>query len=306
MKTHNMSGLYVVELPYIRDDHQMMRKTQLWRELDDFKLCGVYHTSGVPVTFREVTYEESKYSTDGSDVFDSYGDICSRICQATKEGLLSKNGIVFVGGDCRHTIGLLGAIQQVYGLDVKIGFIWLDAHGDFNTPETTLTGVLGGMPLAVCAGYCCETWRKEGGLIEPIPCDHILLADGRNLDPLEENAIKNSGMTYIPTDKFKNPTFWENAIQEFSRHVDVICLHIDLDILDEVYVPNHSTVEGNGPSVKTVMDNIAVIMKTEKVVCYTVTSVYHPNGKPGQDTSTLNAIRLLASGLRSWKNIPLL
>jgi arginase len=164
--------------------------------------------------------------------------------------------------------------------------------------------MLGGMPLAVCAGLCCDEWRVGGGLEEPIPTENMILTDGRNLDPLEEKAIKASKMLFLDKDSFKDRKVWKEAIVKFAAKMDLICLHIDLDILDERYTPNHYTPEPDGPDVETTMDNIRAVMETGKVMAYTVLSVYHDTGRPGQDTTTLNGIRLIGAGLESWKNCP--
>lgn len=303
MKRKEMDKLRIVEMPYYRDCKQMMRRTQGWRELDDFRVSGVYGKAGVPVTVVQALYDETAYPVDGSRIFASYADICGSLCCQAEEGYRKGECVVFVGGDCRHVVGLLGAMQRCFGQDKKIGFIWLDAHGDFNTPEISPSGMLGGMPLAVSAGRCCDEWRLGAGLEVPIDCANIILADGRNLDPLEDEAVRSSGMTYVNTAGFMDASKWASAVTALSQKVDMICLHIDLDILDADCVPNHSTAEPNGPDYKTTMERIRTVMETGKVLGYTVTSVYHP-GRNGQESSTLNAIRLLGAGLENWKWCP--
>ena len=59
--------------------------------------------------------------------------------------------------------GVFGGIQEAYGPTVRVGLLWLDAHGDFNTPRTTLSGMLGGMPVAVSAGLAWPNWRERSG-----------------------------------------------------------------------------------------------------------------------------------------------
>lgn len=304
MSENRVQGLHVIEIPYYRDDAQFMRQTHQKRELDDFKLCGVYHQAGVPFDIVTATYDEEAYIHNEETIFQSYGALCRSVAEKTEEGLRAGKCIVVVGGDCRHTIGILGGMQAAFGPEKKIGFIWLDSHGDFNTPETSLTGMLGGMPLAVCAGLCCEDWRTIGGLAQPIDPRNIILADGRNLDPLEAEAVERSGMQFLNTVQFCDSAAWKAAVDKLAAQVDQICLHIDLDILDASCVPNHSTPEPNGPDVDTTIARIQTVMETGKLVAYTVLSVHHETGRPGQDISTLNGIRLLGGGLEAWKSCP--
>ena len=306
MKVASLNGIRVVEMPYRRTaETQMMYRTEERRELDDFRISGVYAKGALPVEITQAHYDASLYAADGSQVFAAYGDICGSLCRESEEAFRQGKGVVFVGGDCRHVVGVLGAIQRSFGRDKKIGFIWLDAHGDFNTPEISPSGMLGGMPLAVSAGLCCEEWRLGAGLAEPLQCENIILADGRNLDPLEEKAVLQSGMTWVKTKDFLDAERWKAAVDALADKTDVICLHIDLDILDERFVPNHNTPEPNGPDPFVTMERIRTVMETGKVSAYTVTSVYHPI-RDGQDISTLNAIRLLGAGLESWKTCPTL
>ncbi|MEZ4614225.1 MAG: arginase family protein [Caldilineaceae bacterium] len=71
----------------------------------------------------------------------------------------------------------------------RIGLVWFDAHGDFNTPKTTISGMLGGMPVAVAAGLGYANWRLGSHIVAPLPTERILMVDVRNLDPLEEQLI---------------------------------------------------------------------------------------------------------------------
>jgi hypothetical protein len=61
--------------------------------------------------------------------------------------------------------------------------LWLDAHGDCKPPRTTRWGMLGGMPVAVCAGLAHPNWRERSQIVMPMPTDRILMVDVRDLDP---------------------------------------------------------------------------------------------------------------------------
>ena len=73
------------------------------------------------------------------------------------------------------------AAGQLEGGEAQVGVLWFDAHGDFNTPRTTLSGMLGGMPVAVCAGLAHPRWRERSYIVAPLPVpgDLWVVTDGR-------------------------------------------------------------------------------------------------------------------------------
>src|SRR5690606_32448873 len=99
-----------------------------------------------------------------------------------------------LGGD--HSVGL-GSIAAV-ARDRKIGVLWIDTHGDFNTHETTLTGNVHGMPLAALAGYghpdlvSIGGWRGPGPAINPT---NVVIVGARELDPAERDLLEKAGVT---------------------------------------------------------------------------------------------------------------
>ena len=103
-----------------------------------------------------------------------------------------RSGTLTVGllGNCTSVIGVLGGLQKssASGELRSVGLVFIDAHGDFNVPETTLSGMLGGMPVAVSAGMALHNLRKESGLDPGIPTEHIVMGAVRDLDPLERGT----------------------------------------------------------------------------------------------------------------------
>ncbi|WP_130861514.1 arginase family protein [Bacilliculturomica massiliensis] len=307
MSARPVTGIKVVEVPY-----RNMKRVYYRREFDDYKLCGLYYKADVPFEVAQVSYDHEKYPLEKDAFFDSdpevfckaLGELSHSICRETAAGLKKGECVLLTGGGCEHVVGVLGGLQQTFGTDKKIGFIWMDAHGDYNTPETSESGRPGGMPLAVAAGRGCDVWRKGAGLESAIPTEHIILTDGRNLDAAEKQAIEEGNMTVVDTAAFNDTQTWEKTVRRLADKVDMIYLHMDLDILDGKYIPNSLFVEDNGPELETVMNNIRIVMETGKVMAFSLVSVTFVNGKPGQDSRTLNGMRLLGAGLGNWKECP--
>jgi arginase len=127
---------------------------------------------------------------------------------------------VSIAGDCCATIPVMAGLQRA---GITPTFLWLDSHGDFNTWETTPSGFLGGMPLAMIAGLGELRMNQAVGL-EPIPSEKIILADGRDLDPGEKELVEDSGITHIKefsslkNYEFKGPVY---------LHFDCDVVHLD-------------------------------------------------------------------------------
>src|SRR4051794_33939623 len=71
----------------------------------------------------------------------------------------SGSGTLILAGDDTAAIGVVSGLQQADGAETAIGVVWIDAHGDFNTPETSFSGILAGMPVSILAGLAGPLWR---------------------------------------------------------------------------------------------------------------------------------------------------
>ncbi|MBT4003418.1 MAG: hypothetical protein HOF10_08905 [Chloroflexi bacterium] len=142
---------------------------------------------------------------------------------------------VILGGDCLNAIGATAGLQKALGKK-EFGIAWADAHGDFNTPQTTLSNFLPGMSLAAISGFGLQELREEIGLEIPIDLGHIILLGTRDLDPLEKKLLETTPMSYL------NPTEVADARTSVAagyHFKDVIgfYLHIDMDVLDPNIAP---------------------------------------------------------------------
>ena len=317
MKQRSLSSLKIIEVPFdetspmweVRFAEENGKKNARIksyltrpkgrRELDDYKDCGIYSTAGVPYYVTEI---------ECCDEIKPHEEQIRNISKLAQEGIKAGQCVVMTGGGCSHAIGMVGGLQQALDDDIKIGFIWLDAHGDFNTPESTESGLVGGTPLATIAGLCkgedYKSWMEAAGIKHPIPNSDIILSDGRDMDPKEIINLQNTDVIYLNTDQFNNPEFWSQTVEKLAERVDVIYLHIDEDILDAKYTPGQYTETGGGPEVYTAMENISKVMETGKVCAFSLVSVFHENDNPSKELCTLNGMRLISAAFRNWKKCP--
>jgi len=161
------------------------------------------------------------------------------------------------------TVGLLATCPSMPGLvaglqhsgpnekPLKIGMLWLDAHPDFNTPETTRSGSLGGMPVAVATGRALQRLRLDAHLDPPLNDRYIVMGGVRLVDPLEQELLDHSKIEQLSVDDLRNATPAVFAqLDRLSKITDKIYVHIDMDVLDPSEVMGHQNKVPNGPSSK--------------------------------------------------------
>ena len=164
-----------------------------------------------------------------------------------------RDGFLTVGllATCPSMPGLVAGLQRSGPTrePLKIGMLWLDAHPDFNTPETTRSGSLGGMPVAVATGRALQVMRLDAKLDPPLPDRHVVMAGVRLTDPLEQHLLDNSMIEQISVDDLRNmtPAIW-TQLDRLNRLTDKIYIHIDMDVLDPREVMAHGNKVPNGPS----------------------------------------------------------
>jgi arginase len=216
-----------------------------------------------------------------------------RIAGTVAELLRGGCGPVLAGGNCSHIIGMIAGIQTVHGPAARLGMLWLDAHGDFNTPRTTLSGMLGGMPVAVAAGLCWPEWREGAGQLAPLPTNRIVMVDVRNLDPAEERLIRATDVEVARFGEGFDPAPVQAAIDRLATNCDHIYVHLDASLQ-----PNHPTVEPNGPLIEPVAAVLRHAFATGKARAFAVVSV-NAEGPEGE-ISLASGSQVLVEGVRAW------
>jgi arginase len=291
MGTDNPTGLHVVALRY--QGHR--RVTPEEDPVDAYAAACGYEQFG-PTSIVEPAFPEDRRVEEPTD---NLGLIGGEIASAVADGLRQHRPVLVVGGNCAAVPGVIGGLQDAFGPAARVGLVWFDAHGDFNTPGTTLSGMLGGMPVAVSAGLAYPRWRELSHQVSPQPTDRIVMVDVRNLDAPEEQLIRATDVEVAaPAPGFPGEDL-QQAVVDLANRCEILYLHIDSDILDERYVPNHGTKEPNGPSMQQVLQAIDTVMATGKVGVYAVVSVW-ADGEGG-DVALESGIQLVRGGLEAWR-----
>lgn len=166
--------------------------------------------------------------------------------------------------------------------------MYLDAHADFNTPETTLSGMLGGMDVAAAAGLCLTNLRRTSKLEVPIPPRHIVLGGVRDTDPLEQDLIDQSDLVSMPVEDIRSRSAsFRQIMSGLSARVDRIYVHVDMDVLDPSEVPGHSLNVAGGPTSRELGAAITEMFKDPKAAALGVAST--PTGDRDKDGVSMKA-----------------
>ncbi len=171
-----------------------------------------------------------------------------------------------LAGNCNSCLGTLAGIDQN-----ELGIVWFDAHGDFNTPETTLSGFFDGMGLAMATGRC---WRPLLGTIpglRPVPEANIVHIGARDLDLEEERLLQQSEIELIRPGETIHEAI-DTAFDKLQDQVTRVYLHVDMDILDTgEALPSQLAVPG-GLSIEFVEDIIEMAKERFEVCAGAITS----------------------------------
>ncbi len=159
---------------------------------------------------------------------------------------------IVAAGNCNSCLGTLAALEDP-------GIVWLDAHGDFNTPETSISGALEGMSLAIATGHCHHELMAK-----PVEEENVVLAATRSLDPLEEVRLLSSKVSLASLDELPR------AVVLLAARVTTIYLHIDLDVLDPEISPGVNFSQPGGITADQLFGAVKHVVATGKLGAVTV------------------------------------
>ncbi len=188
---------------------------------------------------------KSKYLAEMSA---SFKNIFSDITDILADGDLP----IILGGDHAIAIGTFSAISTFYrqkGED--IGLIWFDAHADINTPETSGSGNIHGMPLAALLGEGEEELVNIGGFAPKLKPEYLAHVGGRDLDAGEQKRIRDRGLrdqffTMSDIDRRGMPACVEAAIEIASKAPGGFAVTFDVDMIDPRFAPGSGTLVRGG------------------------------------------------------------
>ena len=149
-----------------------------------------------------------------------------------------------LAGDCNSCLGTLAGLTGS-----EVGLVWFDAHGDFNTPATTMSGFFDGMALAAATGNCWKEMAAQIPHFRPVREDLALLVGVRALDPKEKELLEGSRVSVVRAESLKRAGIRAGlapALNALKHRVRQVYLHIDMDVLDPAEAPANDYVVPGG------------------------------------------------------------
>lgn len=223
----------------------------------------------------------------------------ANFADVVREGLQDDLITIGLEANCNDLLGMLSGLKyDSDGNARRVGLVFIDAHGDFNIPETTLSGMLGGMPVAVAAGHALHNVRKTTGLTEPLPMSHIVWGGVRDLDPLEADRFTEYEAQQFSVQDIRDlSASLKKQMDDLADRVDVVYVHIDMDVLDPAEVPGHSLTVADGPSSKELAAAMTLMFENPKTVALGIASTPSFNLDP-DGVSRQAALNLIEGAIK--------
>lgn len=194
-----------------------------------------------------------------------------RIGQAVGETREAGRLPIVLTGNCNYAA--LGALA---GLSSEsVGVVWLDAHADFNTPETSPSGFLDGMALSMATGEAYpEALRTVPGL-QPLPTENVVLLGARDVDPAEQSRLEVSDVRWLKVESLRRTGLEEALTEALAGLPETLYLHMDLDVLDVSAARVNPFAASGGLTVEELHTVVETVSRHRRVAAAALTA-YDP------------------------------
>jgi arginase len=178
-----------------------------------------------------------------------------------------------LSGNCNTAVGTLSGAGPE-----GLGLVWFDAHGEFNTPETTTTGFIDGMGLAIAVGHCWKAMARGVIGFFAVPEENVVMVGVRDVEPAEQERLDTSEIAVVGADLMEKPGLGAlaTALDALKNRVGRIYVHLDLDVLDPGMVgkANEFAAEG-GPNEQELQAALGMVRERFEVAAFGIAS-YDP------------------------------
>jgi arginase len=218
-----------------------------------------------------------------------------RLAQAVRQAHASGQLPLILAGSCDASLGIVAGFEHA-----RCGVVWVDAHADFNTPDSTVSGFFAGMSLAILTGHCYRKFWAQIGESTPIDERMVLLVGVRDLSPAaERERLHRSTIQVVSWQEGKPQGEVLSCVEILSERVQEVYLHLDLDALDPQLAPGLVDEPAPGglslPQVEEVVRAVSARFRLRAVALTT----YNPERDQEEKTlqTSLHLIDLLAECL---------
>ena len=217
----------LIDVPYTAGDdrHPASRGG---RALLNAGAADLIERQGVAVSVEHVTR-----AGPFRDTASSSADVNRGLAAAVRRAVEGAELPVVVAGSCPAAHGVLAGFDHS-----RCGALWLDAHGDFNTPESSISGFFPGMSLAVLVGHCYRAYWEQIGHATPVAEDAVALLGVRDLSPeAERERLARSAVQVVPWADGRPQGDIEATLDGLAQRVRDVYLHLDIDVFDPAVAP---------------------------------------------------------------------
>lgn len=194
-----------------------------------------------------VTTLYARGSGRGQDVLPSITSFCGRLADATREVVQAENCAWVLGGDHSCAIGTWTGIASAQ--DGPLGLVWIDAHMDSHTPETSPSGAVHGMPLACLLGIGAPSLVRLGGYAPKVLPENVCVVGVRSFELPEANLLQRLGVHVFSMDEIRRrgmTAVLADATDRVRTHTAAFGVTIDLDAIDPRDAPGVGSPEPRG------------------------------------------------------------
>jgi arginase len=243
--------------------------------------------------------EEMSYGEKRAKYLAEIADACKDLGAIVEKSLEETMLPVVLGGDHSIAAGTLSGVAAHFKKkEKKVGLIWLDAHGDINTPESSPSGNVHGMPLAAAMGYGAMELVELQGFKPKVEPQNISLVGIRDLDTQEKKLAKKSGVhvfTMRDIDERGMREVMSDALKYAMDDTDGISVSLDMDFVDPSDAPGVGTPVRGGVTYREAHLAMEMIADTEAMVSLEIVEI-NPVIDEHNRTALLG-VELVLSGL---------
>jgi arginase len=260
---------------------------KLGLQVEDIGNLSVKQPEEMPVGEKRAKYLQ--------EIAETCGDVAAAAEKALSEGFLP----LVLGGDHSIAAGVAAGVANHFRKEKKqIGYLWLDAHGDMNTPETSPSGNVHGMPLAAIMGYGAPELVDLLGFKPKAEPGNIVIVGARDLDAQERKIVKKSGIhvyTMRDIDERGMREVMSDALKYAMDDTAGIAVSLDMDFVDPSDAPGVGTPVRGGVTYREAHLAMEMIADTESMASLEVVEI-NPILDEHNRTALLG-VELVLSGL---------
>ena len=220
---------------------------------------------------------------------------CGRVARLVALALEQAHLPLVLGGDHSIALGTLGGLAQAYG--TTGGVLWIDAHGDLNTPESSPSGNVHGMPLAAALGMAGDRFSGDTWTLPAVTAERVALVGVRSLDDGERRRIRDLGVKVFTMSDVDRIGI-ERAIRESLSHIagpGFVHVSLDMDALDPEVAPGVGTPVRGGLSYREAHLALELVAESGLAGSFEVVEVNPILDR--ENATALLAVELVASAL---------